>query len=59
MGGGKERKMIGGLASANQVKDGDKELKLKFLKTESAIRDILSKNLSAQRSADALTIKRF
>jgi hypothetical protein len=42
MGGGKERKM----ATANQVKDVGKGLKQKLLKTESAIKNILSKNLS-------------
>jgi hypothetical protein len=52
MGGGKERKMTGGLAAADLVKDRRKCLKQKLLKTESAIKHILSKKLSAQRSAE-------
>jgi hypothetical protein len=34
----KERKINGRLAMANQVRDGWKELKLKYLQTESAIK---------------------
>ncbi len=52
MGGGKERKMTGGSAAADLVKDRRKRLKQKLLKTESAIKHILSKKLSAQRSAE-------
>jgi hypothetical protein len=40
--------MIGRSASANQVRDGGKELNQKLLKTESAVKDILSKILSTQ-----------
>jgi hypothetical protein len=35
---GKERKINGGPATANQVRDGWKELKQKYLQTESAIK---------------------
>jgi hypothetical protein len=41
MGGGKERKMNGGVATANQVKDGWGRLKQKLSQTESAIKNIL------------------
>jgi hypothetical protein len=37
-GWGKERKINGGSATANQVRDGWKELKQKYLQTESAIK---------------------
>jgi hypothetical protein len=39
--GGKERKMNGRLATANQVKDGGKKPKQKLFKTESAIKNVL------------------
>jgi hypothetical protein len=42
--------MTGGSAAADLVKDRRKCLKQKFLKTEIAIKHILSKKLSAQRS---------
>jgi hypothetical protein len=54
MGGGKERKMTGGSAAADQVKDRGKRLKQKLFKTESAIKNILSKKLSAQWDAEYL-----
>jgi hypothetical protein len=54
MGGGKVRKMTGGLAAADHVKDHRKSMKQKLLKTESAIKHILSKKLSAQRNAEFL-----
>jgi hypothetical protein len=54
MGGGKERKMIGGSATANHMKDWRKRLKQKIFKTESAIKNILTKKLSAQRDAEYL-----
>jgi hypothetical protein len=41
MGGGKERKMNIGSATANHVKDRRKRLKQKLFKTESAIKHIL------------------
>jgi hypothetical protein len=41
MGGGKERKMNGGSATADHVKDRQKRLKQKLFKTESAIKHIL------------------
>ncbi len=40
MGVGKERKMNGGLATANQVTDGGKGLKQKLLQRESPIKNI-------------------
>jgi hypothetical protein len=43
MGGGKERKMNIGSATANHVKDGRKRLKQKLFKTESAIKHIFKK----------------
>jgi hypothetical protein len=43
MGGGKERKMNGGSATANQVKNGEKRLKQKFFQTERAITNFLRK----------------
>jgi hypothetical protein len=52
MGGGKERKMNGGSATANHVKDRWKRLKQKLCKTESAVKNILLKKLSAQRDAE-------
>jgi hypothetical protein len=36
---GKERKINGGLAMANQVRDGFKELKQKCWQTESAVKN--------------------
>jgi hypothetical protein len=39
-GWGKERKINGGLATANQVRDGWKKLKQKCLQTESAIKKL-------------------
>ncbi len=56
MGGGKERKMNDGLAIADQVKDEAKMPKQKFFQTESAIKNIISKRLSAQRDAKYLGI---
>jgi hypothetical protein len=44
--------MTGGSAAADLVKDRQKCLKQKLLKTESAIKHILSKKLSPQRSAE-------
>jgi hypothetical protein len=41
MGGGKERKMNGGSATADHVKDRRKSLKQKLFKTERAIKHIL------------------
>ncbi len=38
-GGGKERKINGGTAMANQVRDGWKELKQKYLQIESSIKN--------------------
>jgi hypothetical protein len=43
MGGGKERKMNGGWATPNHVKDRREKLKQKLFKTESAIKNILIK----------------
>jgi hypothetical protein len=54
MGGGKERKTLGGSATANHIKDRRKRLKQKIFKTESAIKNILSKKLSAQQDAEYL-----
>jgi hypothetical protein len=54
MGGGKERKMNSRSATANHVKDRRKRLKQKLFKTESAIKGILLKKLSAQRDAKYL-----
>jgi hypothetical protein len=39
-GGGQERKTNGGPATANQVRDGWKELKEKSSQTESAIKNV-------------------
>jgi hypothetical protein len=50
-GRGKERKINGGPATANQVRDGWKELKQKYLQTDRAIRTILSQNLSEEPTA--------
>jgi hypothetical protein len=44
MGGGKEKKMNGGLATSDQVKDGGKGLKQMFFQTESAIKNNSLKN---------------
>jgi hypothetical protein len=55
MGGGKERKMNGGLATADHVKDRRKGLKQKLSKTESAIKNILLKKLSAQEDFRVLS----
>jgi hypothetical protein len=52
MGGGKGRKLNGGSATADQVKDGRERLKQKLSQTESAIKNILSKKLSAQCNAE-------
>jgi hypothetical protein len=41
MGGGKERKMNSGSATADQVKDGEKGLIQKLFKTESAIKNVI------------------
>jgi hypothetical protein len=46
--------MTGGSAAADHVKERRKSLKQKLLKTESAIKHILSKKLSAQRNAEFL-----
>jgi hypothetical protein len=46
--------MTGGSAAADHVKDRRKSLKQKLLKTESAIKHILSKQLSTQRNAEFL-----
>jgi hypothetical protein len=54
MGGGKERKMTDGSAAANLVKDHQKSLKQKLIKTESAIKNILSKKFSAHCNAEFL-----
>jgi hypothetical protein len=54
MGGGKERKMTGGSAAADHVKDRRKSLKQMLFKTESATKQILSKKLSAQRNTEFL-----
>jgi hypothetical protein len=51
MGGGKERTMNNRQATTNQVKDGGKRLKQKLSQTESAIKNVLSKKLFAQRDA--------
>jgi hypothetical protein len=52
MGGGKEKKMNSGSATADQVKDEAKFPKQKLFKTESALKNILSKNPSAQCDAE-------
>jgi hypothetical protein len=49
MGGGKEKKN-GRSAIADQVKDQRKKLKQKLFQIESAIKNILSKKLSAQHN---------
>jgi hypothetical protein len=49
-GGGKERKINGGPPTANQVRDGWKDLKQKCSQTESAIKNVLSRILSKERS---------
>ncbi len=40
--GAKERKINGGAATANQVRDGWKELKFKYLQKDSAIKNYLN-----------------
>jgi hypothetical protein len=51
-GGSKERKIKGGPAMTNQVRDGWKELKHKYLQIESAIKvNFLSSNFSEEPSA--------
>jgi hypothetical protein len=40
-GGGKERKIKGGAATVNQVRDGRKELKQKYLQKDRAIKNFL------------------
>ncbi len=40
-GGGKERKINGGAATANQVRDGQKKLKQKYFQKDSAIKNFL------------------
>jgi hypothetical protein len=57
MGGGKERKINGGSSTADHVKDRRKRLKQKLFKTESAIKSILLKKLSAQRDAEYLGLR--
>jgi hypothetical protein len=47
MGEGKERKMNGKPATVNQKRDREKELKQNLLQIESAIKYILSENISA------------
>jgi hypothetical protein len=47
MGGGKERKMNGRLATRRSGERWGKRLKQKLFQTESAIQNILSKKLSA------------
>jgi hypothetical protein len=54
MGGGKEKKMNGGSATADHMKDQRKRLKQNLFKTESAIKNILLKKLSAQPDAEYL-----
>jgi hypothetical protein len=54
MGGGEERKMNGGLSTSDQVKDEARMPKQQFFQTESAINNILSSKLSAQRDAEYL-----
>jgi hypothetical protein len=54
MGGGKERKINGRSSTADHVKDRRKKLKQKLFQTERAIKNILSKKLSAQRDAEYL-----
>jgi hypothetical protein len=54
MGGGKERKINGGSSTADHVIDRRKRLKQKLFKTESAIKSILLKKLSAQQDAEYL-----
>ncbi len=43
--------MNGRPATANQVRDREKDLKQKLLEIESAIKDISTSNLSDERSA--------
>jgi hypothetical protein len=47
-GWGKERKLNGGPVTANQVRDRLKQLKHKYLQTERAIKNCLSRNLSEE-----------
>jgi hypothetical protein len=44
-GGGKERKINSGPATANQVRDGWKDLKQKYLQIESAIKHLITQPL--------------
>ncbi len=46
--------MTGGSATADHMNDRRKRLKQKLFKTESAIKNILLKKLSAQRDAEYL-----
>jgi hypothetical protein len=46
--------MNGGSSTADHVKDRRKRLKQKLFQTESAIKNIVSKKLSAQRAAEYL-----
>ncbi len=50
-GRGKERKINGGLATVDQVRDGWKELKQKYLQIEAAIKTFSSGTLSKEPSA--------
>ncbi len=54
MGGDKERKINGGSSTGDHVKDQRKRLKQKLFITESAIKSILLKKLSAQQDAEYL-----
>ncbi len=54
MGGGEKGKMNDRSATADQLKDEAKMLKQKLFRTESAIKNILSKKLSAQCDAEYL-----
>jgi hypothetical protein len=47
-GGGKERKINSGPATATQVRDVWKELKQKYWQTESAIKNFESHNISEE-----------
>ncbi len=50
MGGVKEWMINGRVATASQVRDGEKKLKQKLLHIESALQNILSQNLSYKHS---------
>jgi peptide methionine sulfoxide reductase MsrA len=54
MGGGKERKIIDKSTTNDQVKDRGERLKQKLFQTESAIKNILSKRLSAHYDTEYL-----